>query len=117
VFWKRIGRKRCSSLSGWSAIWRDGGPPNGAGRKCRRGLLDLPVSRRDRPSLRRERLGRPAAHDGHVDVFAGEGVDEGLAYRTESYNRIAHNASPIGVDVDFPAFNGAGLSVPLCGEP
>ena len=34
-----------------------------------------------------EKLGRPAACDGHVDVFTGEG----LAYLTESYNRIAHN--------------------------
>jgi hypothetical protein len=32
---------------------------------------------------------------GHVDVFTGEGVGEGLAYLTESYNRIAHNVSPI----------------------
>ena len=28
----------------------------------------------NRPSLRRQRLGRPAARDGHVDVFTGEGV-------------------------------------------
>ena len=49
----------------------------------------------NRPSLRRQRLGRPAARDGHVDVFTGEGVGEGLAYLTESYNRVAHNASPI----------------------
>lgn len=33
----------------------------------------------NRPSLRRQRLGRPAARDGHVDVFAGGGVGEGLA--------------------------------------
>src|ERR1700737_4827763 len=70
----------------------------------------------DRPSLRRQRLGRPAARDGHVDVFTGEGVGEGLAYLTESYNRVAHNASPIRVGIDSPAFNGAGLSVPLCGD-
>src|SRR3984957_11658144 len=49
----------------------------------------------NRPSLRRQRLGRPAARDGHVDVFTGEGVGEGLADLTESYNRVAHNASPI----------------------
>src|SRR6185437_4022255 len=57
----------------------------------------------NRPGLRRQRLGRPAARDGHVDVFTGEGVGEGLAYRTESYNRIAHNTSPIRVDIDSPA--------------
>ena len=54
----------------------------------------------NRPSLRRQRLGEPAARDGHVDVFTGEGVGEGLAYLTESYNRIAHNVSPIRVDND-----------------
>jgi hypothetical protein len=27
-----------------------------------------------------------------------------LAYRTESYNCIAYNASPIRVDIDSPAF-------------
>src|SRR5271154_5634999 len=70
----------------------------------------------NRPSLRCQRLGRPATRDCHVDVFTGEGVGEGLAYLTESYNRIAHNASPIRVDIDSPAFNGAGLSVPLCGD-
>src|SRR3984885_11065540 len=68
------------------------------------------------PSLRRQRLGRPATRDGHVDVLTGEGASEGLAYLTESYNRVAHNASPIRVDIDSPAFNGAGLSVPLCGD-
>src|SRR5207302_4368575 len=57
----------------------------------------------NRPSLRRQRLGRSAARDNHVDVFTGEGVGEGLAYRTESYNRIAHNTSPIRVDIDSPA--------------
>src|SRR5438270_11591374 len=56
----------------------------------------------NRPSLRRQRLGRPAARDGHLDVLTGEGVGEGLAYRTESYNRIAHNTSPIRVDIDSP---------------
>src|ERR1019366_7497025 len=49
----------------------------------------------NRPSLRRQRLGRPAARDCHIDVFTGEGVSEGLAYLPESYNRIAHNVSPI----------------------
>src|ERR1019366_1158372 len=44
----------------------------------------------NRPSLRRQRFGRPAARDGHVDVFTGEGVGEGLAYLTESYNCVAH---------------------------
>src|SRR5271155_4308293 len=71
----------------------------------------------NRPSLWRQRLGRPAARDGHVDVFTGEGVGEGLAYLTESYNRIAHNASPIRVDIDSPAYNGTGLSVSLRGAP
>src|ERR1700756_802992 len=51
--------------------------------------------RANRPSLRRQRLGRPAARDGHVDVFTGEGMGEGLAYLTEPYNRVVHNASPI----------------------
>jgi hypothetical protein len=36
----------------------------------------------NRPSLRRQRHGRPAARDG-------------LAYLPESYNRIAHNVCPI----------------------
>jgi hypothetical protein len=49
----------------------------------------------NRPRLRRQRLGRPAARDGHIDVFTGEGVSEGLAYLPESYNRIFHNVSPI----------------------
>src|SRR5262245_11532375 len=49
----------------------------------------------NRPSLRRQRLGRPAARDGHLDVLTGEGSGESLAYRTESYNRIAHNTSLI----------------------
>src|SRR3982074_445642 len=57
----------------------------------------------NRPSLRRQRLGRPAARDGHLDVLTGEGPGESLAYRTESYNRIAHNTSPIRVDIDSPA--------------
>src|ERR1700693_2051371 len=30
------------------------------------------------------------ARDGHVDVFTGEGVGEGLAYLAESYNCVAH---------------------------
>ena len=50
-------------------------------------------------------------------LMTGEGPGESLAYRTESYNRIAHNASPIRVDIDSPAFNGAGVSVPLYGDP
>src|SRR5580693_4726533 len=57
----------------------------------------------NRPSLRRQRFGRPAARDGHVDVFTGEGVGEGLAYLSESYNCIAHNTSPIRVDIDSAA--------------
>jgi hypothetical protein len=70
----------------------------------------------NRPSLRRQRLGRPAARDGHLDVLTGEGPGEGLPYRTESYNRIAHNTFPIRVNIDSPAFNGAGLSVSLHGD-
>src|ERR1700681_3265612 len=58
----------------------------------------------NRPSLRRQRLGRPAACDGHVDVLTGEGPGQSLAYRNEACNRIAHNTSPIRVDIDSPAF-------------
>src|SRR5579862_6147887 len=60
--------------------------------------------RSNRPSLRRQRLLRPAARDGHDDVSTGKGVGEGLAYLSESYNRIAHNTSPIRVDIDSPTF-------------
>ena len=49
-------------------------------------------------------------------LMTGEGPGESLAYRTESYNRIAHSTSPIRVDIDSPAFNGAGLSVSLHGD-
>jgi hypothetical protein len=72
----------------------------------------------NRPGLRRQLFGGPAARDDHVDVSTGEGVGEGLTYLAESYNRIAHDASPIPVDVDIDstAFNGARLSVPLCGD-
>src|SRR6202171_5690676 len=52
------------------------------------------------PSLRCQRLGGPATRNGHVDVFTGEGVGEGLTYLSESYNCIAHNVSPILVDID-----------------
>src|ERR1700687_6018028 len=65
----------------------------------------------NRPSLRCQRLGGPAARGGPAVVFPGEGVGEGLAYLAESYNRISHNTSPIRVDIDSPTFNGAGLSV------
>src|SRR5437667_5580648 len=58
-------------------------------------------------SLWCQRFGRPAARDGHLTVFTGEGVGEGLAYFAESYNRIAHNASPILVDIDSLAFSRA----------
>jgi hypothetical protein len=61
----------------------------------------------NRPSLRGQRLGQPATRDGHVDVLTGKGVGDGLAYLAESYNRIAHNASPIRVDIGSPAFDGA----------
>src|ERR1700736_3855202 len=44
----------------------------------------------NRPSLRCQRLGGPATRNGHVDVFTGEGVGEGLAYLSESYNCVAH---------------------------
>src|ERR1700676_2936607 len=54
----------------------------------------------NRPSLRCQRLEGPATRNGHVDVFTGEGVGEGLAYLSESYNCIAHNVSPIRVDID-----------------
>src|ERR1700722_8276194 len=49
----------------------------------------------NRPRLRRQRFGRPAARDGHVDVFTGEGMGEGLTYLAESYDRVAHHTSPI----------------------
>src|SRR6202020_805890 len=44
----------------------------------------------NRPSLRYQRLGRPATRDCYVDVFSGEGVGEGLADLAESYNCVAH---------------------------
>jgi len=44
----------------------------------------------NRLSLRCQRLGRPAARDGHIDVFTGEGAGECLAYLAESYNCLAH---------------------------
>src|ERR1700731_4788481 len=54
----------------------------------------------NRPSLRCQRLGGPVTRNGHGDVFTGEGVGEGLTYLSESYNCIAHNVSPILVDID-----------------
>src|SRR6202451_1367703 len=54
----------------------------------------------NRPSLRSQGLGGPATRNGHVDVFTGEGVGEGLTYLSESYNCVAHNVSPILVDID-----------------
>jgi hypothetical protein len=51
--------------------------------------------------------GSRAARNGHVDVFTGKG--EALTYLAESYNRIAHDVSPLRVDIDSPAFKGAGL--------
>src|SRR6185437_2996041 len=48
----------------------------------------------NRLSLRRQRLGWPAARDGHLDVLTGESASESLTYLAESYNRVAHNASP-----------------------
>jgi hypothetical protein len=54
----------------------------------------------NRPSLRCQRLGGPATCNGHVDVFTGEGVGEGLTYLSESYNCVAHNVSPIRVEID-----------------
>src|ERR1700682_5496010 len=47
------------------------------------------------PSLRCQRLGRPAARDDNVDFFTGEGVSQGLAYLAESYNCIFHNVFPM----------------------
>jgi hypothetical protein len=49
----------------------------------------------NRPSLRCQRLGRPATRDCHVDVLTGKGVVEGLANLAESYNCIAHKVSPV----------------------
>src|SRR5439155_20138323 len=54
----------------------------------------------NRPSPRCQRLGGTATCNGHVDVFTGEGVGEGLTYLSESYNCIAHNVSPILVNID-----------------
>jgi hypothetical protein len=49
----------------------------------------------NRPSLRCQRLRRPAARDGHVDVSTGEGVGEGLAYERidEELQRDEANAA------------------------
>ena len=33
-------------------------------------------------------------------IIPGEGVGEGLTYLSESYNCIAHNVSPILIDID-----------------
>src|SRR5205823_13845259 len=52
------------------------------------------------PSLRGQRFRRPATRDSDVDFLAGERVGEGLAYLAESDNCIAHNVSPIHVDID-----------------
>src|SRR3984957_15058820 len=73
---------------------------DGVGLKC---ILQRPGDdrRSNRPSLRRQRLRRPATRDSHVDVFTGERLGEGLAYLAESDNRIAHSASPIHVDIDL----------------
>src|SRR6202522_4889150 len=54
----------------------------------------------NRRSARCQRLGGPATRNGYVDVFTGEGVGEGLTYFSESYNCVAHNVSPIRVDID-----------------
>src|ERR1700722_4893897 len=54
----------------------------------------------NRQSLRRQRIGRPAARYCYVDVFTGEGVGEGLAYLSESYDCVAHRSPPIHVDID-----------------
>ena len=51
----------------------------------------------NRPSLRCQRLGRPAARDGHVDLFTGEAVGEGLAYLTEPYNCIRKQVPPAAI--------------------
>ena len=50
----------------------------------------------NRPEPPSPTLRPPAARDGNVDVFTGEG-GEGLAYLAESYNCLAHNVSPIRV--------------------
>src|SRR6202158_4898109 len=54
----------------------------------------------NRPSLRGQRLGGPATRNGHVDVFTGEGVGEGLTYLSDSYNCVDHNVYTIRVDID-----------------
>jgi len=62
------------------------------------------------------RLGGPATRNGHVDVFTGEGVGEGLTYLSESYNCVAHNVSPIRVDID-PSLRGRGTSNSVLWRP
>ena len=73
----------------------------------------------DRFSLRRQRLGRAAARDDHVDVLAGEGVGEGLADLAEPYDRVAHDISlhPFWFDPQPSAFNGAGVNRFDVGRP
>src|SRR5580698_8851532 len=66
----------------------------------------------NRPSLRCQRLGGPATRNGHVDVFTGEGVGEGLTYLSESYNCIAHHVSPILL-ILIPSLGRRGTSIPF----
>src|SRR3984957_8852247 len=47
----------------------------------------------DHLSRAKSHLGRPATRDCHVDVLTGEGVAEGLAYFSESYNCVTHRFS------------------------
>src|SRR5580698_5292829 len=54
----------------------------------------------NRQSLRRQRIGRPAARYCYVDVLTGEGVGECLAYLSESYDCVAHMSPPILFAID-----------------
>src|ERR1700720_2887043 len=72
------------------------------------------------PSLRRQRLGRPAARDGHIDVLTGEGVSEGLAYLTESYNCVAHIFSfglPNPTALRIMEWSSVGRARQICARP
>jgi hypothetical protein len=53
--------------------------------------------RSDRLGLRRDRLGRPPARHGHLNVFTGERPGKRLADGAKTYNRRAHEIRRIAV--------------------